>query len=95
MTHPLFSYPILLYLLKLKFLKSLNAHNAKGADQLNLETYLGVSHLSGVSVSILIILWSETDQPSYLVVNMFHNVQERYTDAVFSESRVLTDSFQC
>ena len=51
--------------------------------------------MSGVSVSILIILWSETDQPSYLVVNMFHNVQERYTDAVSNESRVLTDSFQC
>ena len=48
----------------------LNAHSAKGADQLNLETYLGISHLSGVSVSFLIILWSEMDQSSYLHVNM-------------------------
>ena len=42
--------------------QSLNAQSAKGADQFSLETYQGVSYLGGVSVSILIILWSETDQ---------------------------------
>ena len=77
------------------FYQSLNAPTVKGDDQFNQETYPGVSHLSGVSVSILIILWSETDQPSYLHVNMCHNVQKGIRMQYFMKSRVLTDFFQC
>ena len=45
--------------------------------QFNLENNLGVSHLSGMSVSIRIMLWSETDEPNYLQVNRCHDVQIR------------------
>ena len=50
---------------------------------------IGVSHLSGVSVSICIILWSETDQPSYLHVNICQKVRKRYTNVVLNETHVL------
>ena len=48
----------------------------QSTDQSTLEKYLGVSPLSGLSVSFLIISWSETVQPSYLRANMCHNVQK-------------------
>ena len=56
--------------------RSLNTHRRQGTDQSTLETYLGASHFSGLSVSYLIISWSETAQPSYLHANMCHNVQK-------------------
>ena len=34
--------------------RSLNTHSRMGTDQSTLEKYLGVSHLSGISVSVLI-----------------------------------------
>ena len=56
----------------------LNTNSSSGADQFNLEKYLGVSDLSGMSVSSVFILRSETDQQKYLHVSTCHNVQKVY-----------------
>ena len=45
--------------------RSLNTNSAYCADQFNLEKYLRVSDLSGMSVWSMSILWSETDQQNY------------------------------
>ena len=56
---------------------------------------LGVSDLSGMSVSSIFVLLSETDQQNYLHASMCHNVQKVYKMQSSIKSRVLTDSFQC
>ena len=56
--------------------RSLNTNSASGGDQFNLEKYLGVSDLSGMSVSSIFILRSETDQQNYLYVSTCHNFQK-------------------
>ena len=43
--------------------------------------------MSGMSVSILVILWSETDQPNFLHTNTCHNVQTKYTNTNIDEKR--------
>ena len=65
--------------------QSLNTHSRKDTDQSTLEQYLRVSHLSGISVSILIISWSETIQPNYLHVNMCYNFQKSIRNANINE----------
>ena len=65
--------------------RSLNTHSTYGTDQSTLEKYLGVTHLSGISVSILIISWSETVQPNYLHVNVCHNDQKSIRNANINE----------
>ena len=60
------------------------------------KTNLGVSDLSGMSVSSIFVLLSETDQQNYLHASMRHNVQKSIYEMQSSmKSRVLTDSFQC
>ena len=54
-----------------------------------------VSDLSGMSVSSIFVLLSETDQQTYLHANMCHNVQKVYKMQSSMKSRVLTDPFQC
>ena len=65
--------------------RSLNTHSRYGTDQSTLEKYLGVSHLSGISVSILITSWSETVQQCHLHANKCHNVQKNIRNANINE----------
>ena len=58
--------------------------------------FLGVSYLSGVSVSCIFVLLSETDQQNYLHANICQNGQKKvYKMQSSMKSGVLTDSFQC
>ena len=63
-----------LYTRKGQFLlyRSFYAHSAEAVDQLNLNQYLGVSHLSGIPFSFPIILLSEIRQPDYVHVNTYN-----------------------
>ena len=47
-----------------------------GCQPVNLRHISRASNLGGMPVSILNILWSETDQPYYLHVNTCQNVQK-------------------
>ena len=77
----------------LNCIRSLDTHSEKGADPVQFrKKYLGVSHLSGISVSVIIIIWLETDQPNYLYANTCHDVQESIRMQKSTKSRVWTDS---
>ena len=52
-----------------------------------LHQYLGVIHLSGMSFSFPIFLWSETSQPEYVHVNTCNNVQIMHQNANIDETR--------
>ena len=56
--------------------RSLHTNRALNDDQFNLQKYLGVSDLGGMSVSSIFVLLSETDQQNYLHASMCHNVQK-------------------
>ena len=56
--------------------RSLGTHTAYGADAVQLRKYLGGFHLSGMSNSVLFILWLETDQPNFLHVDTSHGVKK-------------------
>ena len=55
------------------------------ADQLNLNQYLGVPHLSGIPFSFPIILLSEISQPDHVQVNTCNNVQIMHPNANIDE----------
>ena len=55
----------------------------------------GVSYLSGLSVSSIFVLLSETDQQNYLHANMCQKAKKVYKMRSSMKSRALTDSFQC
>ena len=57
------------------------------ADQLNLNLYIGVSHLIGIPFSFPIISLSEISQPDYVHVNTCNNVQIMHPDANIDETR--------
>ena len=56
--------------------RSLNTNSAQSDDQFNLCKCLGVSDLSGMSVSSIFVLLPETDQQNNLHASMCHNVQK-------------------
>ena len=56
------------------------------ADQLNLNQYPGVSHLSGIPFLCLIIVSSEIGQPDYVQANTCNDVQKMHSNANFDET---------
>ena len=71
--------------------QSLNMLSEKVVDQLNCSQYIGVSHLSGMTVSFLNISWSEIGKPYYLHVNTCHNVKKSVGTQASMKNFALSD----